>query len=890
MKVIQTNSRNKNSNYSKSTFLILPLLSFLFFSHAQGQNYENMETTLESGTTNLEANETAAVETTMNESSSSDEDLERIEVTGSYIKRIDIEGPSPLDIIDRSAFDQAGSLTVSDLLKENAAFEQVNQETGYVRFHGQHGGNVLILLNGLNIPNKGGGFFTSIQSLPSSVIQRVEILREGVSSLYGSTAMSGVINFITRTDTQGGALTTSTTLPEIGVGQRQSHTATYGTSGARGNILGMVQFERSEAVEEYDLGSYNTKPNVTTFPTSSGKFLQSSADKTHVLPIGNSCAPTPCESDPLQFNQVQRDGTTLSTFITTRYNFSDNIRTSLLAMYNRTQDTELRSPLDINWSKTSKDGDQSLNTTNLSPGHPISKLAEKGFDLSAPGIELKYKLDEELGPQIFDNLDETYNFQANVEGDMDNSTWSWRVQSGLATIFSSSHVLSGNANELRLRDMAISGKFDSLLPSGKKSDISAAMVSPTYKNTSNLFTVKALATGELGMLGEGPLSMSVGLHNQFSQFNIANDGILTTDELLTSPSPNFGGSRTISSAFAELASQPLNGLEIQLAGRFDRYSDVGDTWNPRLALSYRPTNQWLVRGSVGTAFRAPGSIDLYRGDTQELFLFTDHVKCDQNDGVGEACNRQFYTLNTFTTEISPETSLHYNIGTILQPTKSLTFIIDQWNFEGEQAIARIFPDEFTQIESEGYIDELNSLGVSIERDPQTGDLLSITTPYLVNRGEKTLRGLDFTMNWRYSLTQSIQMGLNSSHSYIFQRNKRTFSFRGVENEESSWKNITSLYLTNYNHYGRLAARTISANKASRRKNAPILPQTTVLDASYSYTTGWNGKFNLGVKNFLDQRPPVDKTGQILAYGQTRRTASAFSPLGRRYFLSYSQNF
>ena len=165
MKVLQTNSRNKNSNYSKGVFLILPLFSFLFFSHAQGQNYENMETTLESGatileaneTTVVEANETTIVETTMNESSNLDKDFERIEVTGSYIKRIDVEGPSPLDIIDRSAFDQTGSLTVSDLLKENAAFEQANQETGYVRFHGQHGGNVLILLNGLNMPNKGGG-------------------------------------------------------------------------------------------------------------------------------------------------------------------------------------------------------------------------------------------------------------------------------------------------------------------------------------------------------------------------------------------------------------------------------------------------------------------------------------------------------------------------------------------------------------------------------------------------------------------------------------------------------------------------------------------------------------------------------------------------------------
>ena len=99
-------------------------------------------------------------------------------MTGSYIRRADVSESSSLKTLDGELFGITANTTIADVLKEEAAFDSVDEDSGYVRFHGQHAGNVLILLNGLNLPKKDGGFYTSIRSLPSSVVKRVEVLKE----------------------------------------------------------------------------------------------------------------------------------------------------------------------------------------------------------------------------------------------------------------------------------------------------------------------------------------------------------------------------------------------------------------------------------------------------------------------------------------------------------------------------------------------------------------------------------------------------------------------------------------------------------------------------------------------------------------------------------------
>ena len=871
---------------------IIGLLFLSFLAVAQSNNIEPMS---QESQFSLEAiGDTKTTE----ENKDEDKEIEKLEVTGSYIKRIDIEGPAPVKVIDRKMFEVTGSTTIADVLKEDSGFEKVDGSKGYVRFHGQHAGNLLVLLNGLNLPKKDGGFFTSIRSLPSSVIQRVEILKEGGSSLYGSDAMSGVMNFITRSDMEGGSLTSQVTFPAIGVGEEQRHSLAYGTSFARGNILGVFQFERTEAVNEYDLGSRNTNPRVLSVPASYGKLSQK---KNKIFlgaacreeggvcgEEGTACGERGCQSDNLQFDQMRNVETDMSTLLTGWYELPNHIKFSALGIYNRKEERAMGSPLELNWFQKTRYGDQSLKPHLISNNKSSSELIGKGFDLSP--LELKYRFDEELGPQTRDKLEQSYNFQGKLEGDIAGS-WSWQVHSGFSTLSSQSHMISGNADQRILRQMFYEGSFNPLLPWGQKSDLSAAMVDPTSRNTVQLFTTKLLATGEVVDLGEGrPLSLAIGTDLILESFDFHNDEILTSNHLLTTPWKNYNGLRRISSAFTELSAQLLSGLELQLAGRFDRYSDVGDTWNPKVAVAYRSNSQWLLRSSVGTGFRAPGITDLYRGETQELFFFTDQFRCNNPDKKEKSvCGRKYYPLHTFVApDLRPETSVHYNFGTTFQPMQSLSLTIDQWNFHGKDTVSRIYPDEYTELERD-YLPQLKEMGVSIQRDPVTNELESIRTPYIINMGERILRGVDLEVDGRLS-QGPLFVGFGISHSYIFERKTRTFAFKGMERANTSWKNTTSAYLEKGSHYGRLAARTVSSGPASKRKRAKILPRTTVFDISYSYTTPWQGKFNWGVKNVLDRRPVVEQKGPVVAFGHLSRQMTAFSPLGRRFFFSYSQDF
>ena len=814
------------------------------------------------------------VESDLNDSNTSSHDnmVEKIITTGTHIRSGSSAQFSPLKVLDSELFEATANTTLAELLKEDTSFDSVDEETGYIRFHGQHAGNVLILLNGLNLPKKDGGFYTSIRSLPPSVLQRVEVLKEGGSATYGSDAMAGVINFITRTDLDGGSVSFSTTIPEIGPGVRQSYNAAWGGTFSGGDILGMVQYSNSQPVSEYELNSFNRESNTLRRPVSNGRITRGDIS----LNIGESCGEDVCQSDSLQFRNYQNDSSDVGALLTGNYEFSDNIDLSFLGMFNRTERNTIRSPLSLDWNRETSTGDRSLDATALSQTRWGAELIADGVDLSSGSIELNYHPAQELGPQLRNDIEHSYTVQSKLEGPL-GGKWLWTAQSGFSALSNEGHMTGGNANQDTLRQMIYSGDF---VP-GEKSDLSRAIVTPTYRVQGNLLTTRVLANGGLGSWGQA----SIGLDGRWENFEFDNDKILTTNKLLTSPVRNYSGTRNVYSIFGELETRPLKSLSLRLSTRFDSYSDMGNTFNPKFSLSFRPSDQWLIRGSMGTGFRAPGINDLHRGDTQEMALFTDRANC-----IERRCARAFYPLETFVSpNLKAETSIHYNMGLRFRPNKNFELVLDQWNFLGEDTISSIRPAEYTYLETRGYTQELARLGIVTQRN-SAGELQSIRIPHIINMGEKTIRGADLDLNYGIPILDSTYLNLNTSFSYVFEYTFRTFEFEPVIEGWTTWKNTTAVSLSREEHYGRIAARIISSIPANERRRNPKMPRTALFDTTYTYSAFWGGKISLGVKNIFDERPPVDDTGTIVAYGALRENMRSLSALGRRYFLGYSRMF
>jgi len=145
------------------------------------------------------------------------ETIQKITVTGSSIKRSESETALPVSVISRAQIEQSGATNVEDLLKRvsanSAAFSDTTQGAGYAtsnaNLRGLGANSTLVLLNGRRLANHpfgniGGTAAVDLNSIPFTAIERIEVLRDGASAVYGSDAMGGVINFITRKDYKKG--------------------------------------------------------------------------------------------------------------------------------------------------------------------------------------------------------------------------------------------------------------------------------------------------------------------------------------------------------------------------------------------------------------------------------------------------------------------------------------------------------------------------------------------------------------------------------------------------------------------------------------------------------------------------------------------------------------
>ena len=139
---------------------------------------------------------------------------QRIEITGSNIKRISAEGPLPVEVITRADIERKGVASTNDLLRSLSYMSSVNDElisnspnttgTATAGFRGLTGDQTVVLLNGRRLANYGfDGAFVNLNTIPLSAIQRVEVLKDGAAAIYGADAIGGVINFITRKDYKG---------------------------------------------------------------------------------------------------------------------------------------------------------------------------------------------------------------------------------------------------------------------------------------------------------------------------------------------------------------------------------------------------------------------------------------------------------------------------------------------------------------------------------------------------------------------------------------------------------------------------------------------------------------------------------------------------------------
>ncbi len=830
----------------------------------------------------------------------------KIVVTGSYIKRIDEEGPSAVVTLKKEDLQKTGLNSVGDVLRDQAVISSVGREasgssqagasTASLRAFGSD--SILVLLNGLRLPKLGGGNSVDLNLVPISALERVEILKDGASATYGSDAVGGVINFITKKDYNNTDATINYAMPEEAGGSRFDATISSGKSTEKWSVMGVLNFRKNEAI--YDKDRYYSKmENIFTdgsIYASPGSWIDTTnpnvINTTEISP-GVPCVQNQdgfCTFDFTQYSSGVPDLNQYSGMLSASYNFTESLKISTNQLYTRR---------DVFWRYAPAPDrirfDQATAATfGLTP---------------APGgpIDYYYRLVEELGTRDNENITDSYTGQASIEGKF-APTWDWEMSGVYAISRTESTGTSGYARKDVLQQLAANGDFNPNLPSGAKSDLSSAQVNPFQEIRNTHYGARFITSAPIYDGGDnfGPIAFAAGLSADWAGYfeNVdpvsaarGNDNL----SLLFGGSGSMGqGNRNFQAAFTEFSFFPKDDIEIQLAGRYDRFSDFGNTFNPKLSLSWQATPKVMFRTSFGTGFRAPNLDSLYAGDQFGNPTFVDVTGCATNSSLCYGRQYQFRTRGN--SNLDEETSIFYNAGFVLQPKKNWNITVDAWGAAIRDQVGISLTDA-TFVESlvnaqggNGRQYMIDKYGITINR--LGNGRIDFVDGVAINNGTRRVAGVDVGINTQkdarlFTLPVSLVFGME--HTQFFKSSSTTFDEIGPrKNSDIFWKNNLNAAVRYRDKTFRLAMNTVpggdkalnSANFVQQEVGYGSVPFYTQYDFTFVYANIWKGDLTLGVRNLFDAKRPYDDTFPV----PTRMNLDLLDPSGRTYQFGYNMRF
>lgn len=634
----------------------------------------------------------------------SQQDLGRVEVTGTRIRSIDLETAQPILKVTKEDIVKSGFVTAGDIInalstagtpdftKGSVLASNVEQGGQYIALRNLGAARTLVLVNGKRWATSVNGL-TDISNIPVSMIERVEVLKDGASAIYGSDAVAGVVNFILKRDYEGMEANAYYGSNEKGDGVSQAYDFTFGTKSDKASIMASVSLSKQGTVwakdrneTAYTFGPNNFDANFgagpwgrirsvgaggaagTTIGGSGGLYLNHTGDYT-----GNGVgqdASNPANYHPYAgddadtFNSSQQMMFTSPTdlksmLVKGEYDFSDTLRFKATGMYSERD-------------STSQVAGYPLNSLSQ-PTYPVYISADSYYNPYGNRVQgagngqdlFFYRRTIEV-PRVADNNFKTLHLDATLEGDLKlgGRDWNWDVgvnyNKGTGTIDQ-----TGNLNLLNLKNalgpsfmnadgVVQCGTAAAPIPTsqctpfnilgGPSASTPAAlnyvMANETTQYGSTILSWTANATGSIYTLPAGDLGVAIGAeYRKVTGYDhpdqLAAAGY-TTD---LAGNPTDGG-YNVKEAYAELDIPILKGvpfaeqLNLNLASRYSDYSNFGSTTNSKVSFTWKPVKDILTRGTWAQAFRAPTVGDTFGGGSQTFDTYLD--PCDSSYGAAKS--------------------------------------------------------------------------------------------------------------------------------------------------------------------------------------------------------------------------------------------------------------
>jgi iron complex outermembrane recepter protein len=759
--------------------------------------------------------------------------LEEVVVTGTYIRRqSQFDSPAPLVTVTREDLAALGVNEISDVIEDltintgsqnnpDAFTQNFSTGTSNVNLRGLGVSSTLVLLNGRRqtqsaVATDRGENFVDTSSLPPMIaFDRIEVLKDGATSLYGSEAVAGVTNFITRTGFSGFELALELQTVDGHPQEDRQISALWGGGSDATRVLAAVGYldrkplstnDRRLSGQADDLsqaghpgsflipslpgnpvyalvwtGAFDSNLNGVAdaleprlgLPAVPGSQLPVFADPDcaniaaqdpKVVPGFAASVPSPigvipiglCQFDFGGFYSLVPDEERLSGYLEVDHEFSDRLRG--------------RIELHTANNEAQRDNSPSFPFAALPtvpathPDNPYGTAVNFiGRMIGGGGVP---------SPSIHES--QTWRLAATLDGDI-NDRWGWE-----AAVTNSKNEFGVTAEDVLVDrfGFAIRGlggaacntatgtpgvggcvyfnPFGSAL-TGTGTLNSGALFDDlsgdfSYDSASELVTMDSFVTGEIGDLAGGPVGIAVGLQLRSEEIDYDYDANSNANNFLFfSGNPDFVGDRDVHAVFVELA-VPLGAhVDLQLAGRFEDYGDGVDSTDPKVSVLWRPSTSLSVRASAGTSFRAPSLFQEFGVQTTLNELIDPSVGIPQFFPVRAQPNPRGQRLN-------PEQADVLNVGFSWSITDSIELGVDYWSFDYDQVIIQQNPQAILNAASLGDTQAMSQ----VIRDPASGLLLRVDS-YYANASTLDTDGFDLAIAYTRDLSDgTLRIGADAT--------------------------------------------------------------------------------------------------------------------------------
>jgi len=875
--------------------------------------------------------------------------FERVEITGSSIRRVDAETALPVTVIKVEELTRQGVTNAEQAVARIAAnqsnyggSQSVGATTGGKSEAdlrglggptGANGNKTLVLLNGRRIVNHSfDSAAVDLNSIPLNAIDRIEILRDGASAIYGTDAIGGVINFILKRDYQGFEISAQAQQPQAkGGGQTSRVNATlgWGSLATNGfNIMGSVDFRNQHVLEAAQRkfaetgilrGDVVSGTSGTSFPGDLNGFEPTLPTCNPPSSIPNP-AGTACRYDftrDIDIIPQNQQATTLvkGSFAITpdhvgsiEYLHSKNLQTSRVAPAPTSHRMPTTSPFFPAGATPTVGGIPDINN----PGGP-----------NVPGGVANFR-QVPAGKRTSGDDTTTSRLLAELGG---NFAGGWDYKAGLGTSRNTSvaSVSRGYVNDGLVQQGVFDGvinPFGAQTADGQAAFDAAQVSEPTQIGKAHVNFIDFKVSRELMQMAGGAMGFAFGAEarKEKSSFE-ATDITAELGSLGIDSESDTSGKRKIYAAFVELNLPVMKNLEINVAGRYDKYSDFGDTFNPKIGIRYQPTPQLVLRGSANTGFRAP---TLYEINQPASLTFTsdnydDPLLCPGGVAVpgasaGVVCGQQVLLRQSGPASIGlpadtlkPEKSKSFGFGLVFEPVKNTSLGIDFWSIEVKNLInplpeQAIFGDPVANSARFFRCSQIPAgPGPGQDRDdvdaclnfPSFDPIAFVDNP-VENLGKLKTNGIDLSAAWRSGATASGMFGVAFEGTYVnkykYQRSPggEFINARGRYSDNApvfKWQHV----LTATWGMGPWSALIAQRYKGGYTDQDPAfkVKDYWIHDVSASYAATKDMLLTVGVNNVFDQDPPL--TGQLTTF-QRGYDPRFTDPIGRSFLLRASYKF